>query len=309
MLRNGIASTAVLAALLLTQAANAAELTNADCWRAEEAKAAQIQNLKTMLMFDALKCQDTLPATVDSYNGFLDKRHDLIVSSKNRVREHFLRLLGPAEGYTASDRYETRAGNRAASGAIDPERCETTGMYARLAANASEDDLVAMAGLLAKDTEVATCRGDTPALSRPARMVIPVWEKKAPAFAKAATQPLPAVEGPPVAPAVPGAVPAVAVVANAAPAAVPPVPAPAPAPVVPAPALVEAVATAPAPAAAPQPVVVAAVSAPATSPEAPAADRAETLKTLQALTATLAQIAVTLQTGATPPTRPGTGTN
>lgn len=286
MLYNGKSSLAAVLAVTMIPSVAWAQTLNADCWRPEEVRAAQIQNLKTTLMTDALKCQDTIPATVDSYNTFLNKRHDLVIATRSRVREHFIRLLGPTEGAKTSDEYETRTGNRAASAPIDPQRCETTGVYARLATTAAEEDLGAMADMLAPVSGINVCPTELATRARPARMVIPVWEKKAPAFANlkpvtvaVAVAPVAALP----APAEAAAAPIVAVVPAA----------------VAAPAPIEAVATVPAPAAFAQPAGLPVADAPKLA-EAPAVDRTATLKALQAAAAALAQIAVTLQSDQTP---------
>lgn len=290
MLYNGKSSLAAVLAVTMIPSVAWAQSLNADCWRPEEVRAAQIQNLKTTLMTDALKCQDTIPATADSYNSFLNKRHDLVIATRGRVREHFVRLLGPTEGAKTSDEYETRAGNRAASAPIDPQRCETMGVYARLATTAAEEDLGAMADMLAPVSGINVCPTELATRARPARMVIPVWEKKAPAFANLKPAPSPVTVAMAVAP--------VAALQAPAEAAAAPIIAAVPVAVA-APAPIEAVATVPAPAAFVQPAVLPVADAPKLA-EAPVVDRTATLKALQAAAAALAQIAVTLQSDQTP---------
>lgn len=159
-----------------TQVANAVE-----CWRADEAKAVRIQNLQTMLMVDAIKCQDTMASTLEGYNSFITKWQDRLVANKYIVQAHFVRRLGPVEGAKAATDYHTRVGNQLSASPISVDRCESTGMFARLAANASDDDLVIMANALAGAVEVTECPAAEPVKAKPTQMIIPIWNKPTPA--------------------------------------------------------------------------------------------------------------------------------
>lgn len=261
---------------------------SADCWRAEEARAARLQGLQMALMIDAIKCQDTMPTTLASYNGFINGRRDLIVANKYGVQAHFVRTMGSVNGAKGSTDYDTRIGNNLSAEPIDVDRCEAAGVHARLATHASEDDLVALAGMLVKSPGFAECATTAVVSTKPKAMIIPVWKKPAVAATDAVA----------VQPAVIAAVPADVVVADSTPdgASVPPSAA----------AVVAAVPIQVA-AATPLATVAAVVPAVATSPAAVtapngvAASGDDTLKALQLAVAALNQVAVKLQADAKPP--------
>ncbi|WP_174279572.1 hypothetical protein, partial [Sphingomonas bacterium] len=131
-------------------------------------------------MIDAIKCTDTNPATLKSYNSFLAKQHDLVVTSRRTVQSHFVRLLGPDDGIKAATDYDTATGNRLASSGIDVKRCETSGMYARLATDAGEGDILALAAVLTGDAALTECPVAVAETAGPTAMVIPVWPKPVP---------------------------------------------------------------------------------------------------------------------------------
>lgn len=180
MLFYRFAASALLMATSVTAQASAELASVAECWRADEAKAVRIQNLQTMLMVDAIKCQETMASTLEGYNAFLAKRQDTLIANKYLMQAHFVRKLGPVEGAKAATDYDTKVGNLLSASPISVDRCESTGMYARLATNASDDDLVIMADTLAGAVEVVECPAAEPAKAKPTEMVIPIWKKPAP---------------------------------------------------------------------------------------------------------------------------------
>ena len=146
----------------------------ADCWAPEEVAAVRVRNLQSMLLVESLKCRDTVPDTVVAYNDFVTKKRELLLADKYRVQDHFIKNFGAAAGSVASNNYETRAGNHNSSSGISPERCRSVAAYARLAANASDQDLPAFAGAVARSNPIADCP------VAPAAMVIPVWKNGRP---------------------------------------------------------------------------------------------------------------------------------
>lgn len=177
----------------LSPAANAAAVTSA-CWRADEARASRMQALQTMLMVDAIKCQDTIPETLASYNAFMKTRHDAIIANKYMVQAYFVRTLGPVDGAKAFTDNDTLVANRLSSDGIDVRRCEASGMYARAAAQATEEDLLTMATILTKDANVIECPVQTVVTARPTTMVIPVWKKPTQTVGLDIAAPQPAVQ-------------------------------------------------------------------------------------------------------------------
>ena len=181
MLRRNCAALTALLSIAFAPAVRASDLNDA-CWRADEARASRIQALQTMLMVDAIKCQDTVPGTLASYNAFMTDRHDMLLANKYMVQAYFVRTLGPVDGAKASTDNDTLVANRLSSDAIDVRRCETTGMYTRAAAQATDDDLLTMATILTKDADVNECPILQALPARPAAMIIPVWKKPQPAL-------------------------------------------------------------------------------------------------------------------------------
>lgn len=153
------------------------------CWRADEVRAVRFENLQHALMIDTLKCRDTVPVTVDSYNVLLTKQNDVFLKHKYIVESHFVRTLGLAAGMKAASDFDTQRTNHLSAAGIDVKRCQVTGLYARLAGSASEDDLLMLAGMLADVDVPAECADAiklTTVPTAPVAMVIPVWSRRAP---------------------------------------------------------------------------------------------------------------------------------
>lgn len=256
---------------------------NADCWHADEVSAARVGTLQTLLMVQALKCQDTVPATLASFNKFMADKHDLIVRDKYLIQAHFVRQYGAGDGMKASDDYQTKLGNQNSSAVVTVAECEKAATYSRLAAGAGEEDLSVLAGMVSAAVPIVECPAPATTAAKPAAMVIQVWKPAQPAPAPAAAgapvavQPAVAVaapgeHSPEVLAAIAGPVPVRATAPAPTPAVFKPAPAPVPAP-------------SPSPAAAPS--------------------NADTMKALQAAVAALTQVAATLQpvAAATPTAR------
>ncbi len=159
----------------------------ADCWRADEVRAAHVQNLQNLLMVESLKCRDTVPATLEAYNAFMTSKRDTIMGNKYLLQAHFVRQYGALKGSAAASDYDTKASNASSSSIITVERCETVGAFSRLAATAANDDLLALADMVAPGGPLGDCPAN-PAL-KPASMVIAIWKKGVPppgSFAAAA---------------------------------------------------------------------------------------------------------------------------
>ncbi len=182
--------------------ANSAAASDSDCWSSDEIAAAHIHLLQIKLMVDSLKCQDTIPATLQSYNSFMNMRRDALVAHKRRVEAHFVRQVGGQDGISASDAYTTRVGNQVSSPVIDVVQCERAGTIARLATTASDADLLVLADTIVPDRPIKDCPDAAPVSDRPRAMVIPVWAKKTePAVVDTANAPPPVAAALPVPPA------------------------------------------------------------------------------------------------------------
>jgi len=167
---------------------------DSDCWSSDEIASAHIHHLQIKLMVDSLKCQDTIPATLQSYNDFMNTRRNALVAHKRRVEAHFVRRDGGQDGIVASDDYNTRVGNQVSSPVIDVVQCERAGTIARLATAASEADLLVLADTIVPDRIIRDCPDAIPVSDRPRAMVVPVWTRKTePALFDTTTAPAPVV--------------------------------------------------------------------------------------------------------------------
>ena len=149
-----------------------------DCWAADEIDAAHINLLQTKLMVESLKCQDTIPATLESYNAFMNARREMLVNYKHRVEAHFVRQWGTQAGTAASDDYNTKTGNQVSTSTIDVAQCERAGMIARFASTASDEDLRLLAETIAPASVIRDCPDVAPRPGRPLSMVIPIWKQR-----------------------------------------------------------------------------------------------------------------------------------
>ncbi|WP_375381859.1 hypothetical protein [uncultured Sphingomonas sp.] len=191
-----------MATTITTSHAGADAAGKIDCWHADEVAAARVGTLQTLLMVQALKCQETSPTTLAAYNKFMADKHDVIVRDRYLIQAHFVRQYGAGDGLKASDDYQTRLGNQNSSALVTVGECEKAGTYSRLAAAASEDDLAVLANMTAATTSITQCPEPAAAVAAPAAMVIPVWRR--PNIAATPPAPLPVKAEPAVATIVPG---------------------------------------------------------------------------------------------------------
>jgi hypothetical protein len=82
----------------------------AACWTAQDAEAAHVRDLDTMLMVSALRCRLTGQDIMPTYNAFVRESRPILSASNNRLRSHF----GTMDSY---DRYVTGVANRYGAGA------------------------------------------------------------------------------------------------------------------------------------------------------------------------------------------------
>lgn len=142
MIRIGKAAiAAATAALCLANApANAA-----GCWSREEAAAAKVRELQTMLMVGALRCRASGIDILPSYNAFVSANRQAITAMNDRLKAHFA-VSGPAEGQRRYDRFTTSLANAYGAGETGPESCAEMADLADEARGASGSaELIAIA--------------------------------------------------------------------------------------------------------------------------------------------------------------------
>lgn len=119
---------AVTACALLTAPVRAA------CWNGEEASAATVRELQSMLMVAALRCQVSGHALMEDYNRFVVANRAAIGAMNDRLKAHFIHAGGPVAGQRAYDSFTTSMANGYGGAASGGETCNTAGSLAREAA-------------------------------------------------------------------------------------------------------------------------------------------------------------------------------
>lgn len=127
-----------------------------DCWQKDEIPSVRVQIFQTMLMVGAFKCRDAFPAAVTNYNAFVNAKRSLILANQQVVQAHFTRAQGAEDGQMAYLEHQTRVGNQQSLGNM-LNRCESVSTFSRLAAEASEAELLELARFASKDVPIRTC--------------------------------------------------------------------------------------------------------------------------------------------------------
>jgi hypothetical protein len=138
----------------------------AGCWRADEASAASVRELQSMLMVAALRCQVSGFPMMNDYNAFVQSNRGAIGAINERIKAHFIRALGPVGGQRAYDGFTTAMANGYGSAPSGPEVCGEADNLAREGSmlQGSMDGLMLLAerqGLVAKLPE-GLCAGVVP---------------------------------------------------------------------------------------------------------------------------------------------------
>lgn len=133
---------------------------NAACWTEAAYKAAQVRELDTMLMVEALRCRKTAANFVASYNDFVVASRPALLQANAALKGHFAEVVGSRGALNAYDNYMTTVANRYGAGT---EGLSCTDMasivQAALAANGSADALhqLAEAARMVPSVEGARC--------------------------------------------------------------------------------------------------------------------------------------------------------
>jgi hypothetical protein len=110
---------AIAASALLAGSANAA------CWTDAAYQAAQVRELDTMLMVQALRCRKTSASFLSDYNRFVQGSRPALLQANAELKAHF-------GGLNAYDNYMTTVANRYGAGTGDLD-CADTGSIVRAA--------------------------------------------------------------------------------------------------------------------------------------------------------------------------------
>ena len=106
------AAFAALAGLCVGAPAQAA------CWSDEEASAAQVRDLETMLMVSALRCRLIGQDFLADYNHLVETSRPALTAVNDTLRAHFAHGLGARASLDAYDHYVTTIANRYGAGAV-----------------------------------------------------------------------------------------------------------------------------------------------------------------------------------------------
>ena len=152
----GIINKALAAATATAMLAGSA---NAACWTQAAYQAAQVRELDTMLMVQALRCRKTSASFLSSYNRFVQVSRPALIKANAELKVHF-------GGLNAYDNYMTTVANRYGAG-TDGMDCGDVASVVRagLAANGSAEKLyqVALDANLEPALDGSRCRGVTKA--------------------------------------------------------------------------------------------------------------------------------------------------
>jgi len=117
--------------LAATVAAVVAAPIQAACWKADEASAAGVRELQSMLMVAALRCQVSGHPMMDDYNAFVSSNRSAIGAMNDRIKAHFIRAFGPAGGQRAYDSFTTSMANGYGAASSGADVCADADSLAR----------------------------------------------------------------------------------------------------------------------------------------------------------------------------------
>jgi hypothetical protein len=109
----------------------------AACWKADEASAAGVRELQSMLMVAALRCQVAGHPIMNDYNQFVQANRTTIGAMNDRIKAHFIRTFGAVGGQRAYDSFTTSMANGYGAAASSADVCADADSLAREGAGMS----------------------------------------------------------------------------------------------------------------------------------------------------------------------------
>lgn len=130
----------------LAASATLAGSVQANCWSDAAYKAAQLRELDTMMMVEALRCRKTAANFVHDYNAFVVASRPTLLKANADLRQHFAGSVGTKGALNAYDNYMTTVANRYGAG-TEGLACEDMASIVRaaLATSGSADALYQVA--------------------------------------------------------------------------------------------------------------------------------------------------------------------
>lgn len=135
----------------------------ASCWTHDEAAAAGIRQLQSMLMVTALRCQAGGEGMMADYNKFVTANRGAIAAENDRIRGHFIHTSGAVLGQRAYDSFTTSMANGYGAGEGAPESCGAAADLAREASTmaGSHDGLMMFVTRLGLEAHLPEGRCET----------------------------------------------------------------------------------------------------------------------------------------------------
>lgn len=122
---------AMLAGALAIGAMTAGQArAGAGCWTVEEASAAKVRDLQTMLMVAALRCHSSGVDVLADYNRFVAANRPVLVAANGQLKAHFVRVQGAA-GQRGYDSFTTMLANGYGAAGAGAEGCADMAELAR----------------------------------------------------------------------------------------------------------------------------------------------------------------------------------
>ena len=117
--------------LAVTAAAVTTAPIHAACWKSDEAAAAGVRELQSMLMVAALRCQVAGHPMMNDYNAFVQSNRTAIGAMNDRIKAHFIRTFGAAGGQRAYDSFTTSMANGYGAASSGADVCADADSLAR----------------------------------------------------------------------------------------------------------------------------------------------------------------------------------
>ncbi|MBA3897231.1 MAG: hypothetical protein H0X36_08905 [Sphingomonadaceae bacterium] len=124
----------------------AAAPAQANCWKADDVRAAKVRDLDTMLMVSALRCRLGDTGLLERYNAYVVQDRAALTDVNNALHAHFAAEVGKAKALDAYDNYVTAVANSYGAG-VTGLSCADMGSIvdAAMAEGASYEALSAIA--------------------------------------------------------------------------------------------------------------------------------------------------------------------
>ncbi len=117
------------------------------CFEAKDIGSAQVHEMRVMMLVNALKCREVLPATMHSYGQLVRQRDGEFRHHADRIERKLVAQYGPRSGRIAFADYETLLGNYHSNSRHTFESCGDMGVFVRLIQRAGSDELHTLSNL------------------------------------------------------------------------------------------------------------------------------------------------------------------